>query len=142
MNAKAIAQLRADSLSATLSAARQRRVRRHGVAVLGGVAALIAIAIAVLPMRKPTRTFISNSTGATAEIEMALPKAESRVLIRTSPRSVVRISTVADISHIRVTTAAEMSVERIDRTDLRAWFPEQGIAFIGEETGPPRFVVF
>lgn len=142
MNVNDIAQLRADSLAATLSAARHRRVRRHGVVVLGGAAALVAMSIALLPMREATRTFTGVSRPAPGQFEVSPPQAESSRLIRTSASSVVRITSISDISHIRVNTAPAMSVERIDSSDLRACFPEKGIAFIGKEAGPPGFVVF
>ena len=140
MNAKAIAQLRAESLAATLCAARQRRVRRRVVTVLGGAAGFIVMIIALFPMRDLKRMFTASSRPAPGKFEIT--QVESGSWIRTDPRSVVRISTVSNMSHIRVSTAPAMKVERIDRDDLRAWFPEKGIAFIQQEAGPAGFVVF
>jgi hypothetical protein len=142
MNAEIITALRAESLAATLQAARRRRVRRRAVAMTGGMLGLCAIALAFLPLRERPRTFSSISGPALSAAAAPSPKRESSALIHTHPRSVVRIATTRKISDFRVTTLPSAAVERIGRDDLRAWFPERGIAFIQTEGGPPAFLIF
>ncbi len=130
MNPDALALLRADSLAATLTAARARRVRRRTSAVVLTTLALGAVIFFVLPRHPPGPAFIATA-------RPAAPVASSSV-----PPAFARISTRESSPLVRFSTAPSSRVERIDTAGLSRCFPDKGIAVIQPEGEPAKVVFF
>ena len=136
MNPETIALLRAESLAATLTAARSRRVRRR-VGRIAFAAIVLAIAtLSLLPRRPPAPTFIAAAPSIVAPVV-----AHDIHIIRTPSVAVARIAPSAR-TLVRFSTEPARRVERIDNADLARAFPDQGIAIIRPQGEPARAVFF
>jgi len=141
MNDKAIADLRADSLGGVLAAARRRRMRRRAIVILGSGAALAVIYILLVRARSPEPRSIQVSAMNVAPAQEIHSHPEPPYIVRTTARSLVRISTTSKAS-VRLKTSRTADVRRIDTPSLADFFPGKGIAVIHGDSEPPRAVFF
>ncbi len=136
MNPDTITRLRAESLAATLSAARDRRVRQRTGAFALTVIAIGVIIFSVLPRRTPEPGFIARSQPAAIP---ALPQTVN--VVHTESGALARITTQETATLVRVSTVPANRVERIDNAGLAGCFPDKGIAVI-QVAGEAAKVVF
>ena len=117
-----IAQLRADSLAATRSAARGRRVRRRVRRIALATIVLAAAAFSFLPSRAPAP---ARRAAAPSVVVPVVPPvvAEDRHIIRTSSHTAIRIAPGAG-RLVRVRTEPGRQVERIVSVHLNRPQPE------------------
>ena len=137
MNPDTIARLRTDSLAATLTAARSRRVRRRtGVLALTALAVLI-VPLSIAPWRAPKPGYISMSRPTSP---LVIPRDVH--IIHTSPIAVPRIAVRQPGSLVRFSTEPASRVERIDNAGLVRCFPDHGVAVIRPEGELAKVVIF
>ena len=130
MNPNTIVSLRAQSLNATLNAARSRRIHRRITPIVISIAALMIVGFSLLFFHNFTLVFI----------EAEAPR--SLQVIHTIPDSVTRITTREMSAPIRFNTDAIARVERIDNEGLFRCFPGKGIAIIHREGELPQVLFF
>lgn len=136
MNTDTAARLRAESLAATLSAARGRRVRRR-VGRIALAAIVLAVAtLSLLPRRPPAPAFIAVAPSVVAPVV-----AHDSHIVRTPSVAVARIDSRAR-TLVRFSTEPAHRVERIDTADLTRAFPDRGIAVIHLQGEPAKIVFF
>ena len=139
MNDNDIADLRTVSLDGLLIAARRRRKHRRTMAVCGVAVALATLAI-VLDLarhRDHKSTMPQVAVAPTPHVDPKLP-----YIVRTTSGSLVRFSSTAKASSVRVKTSSTAGVPRIDTSTLADFFPGRGIAVIHHDAEPARAVFF
>jgi hypothetical protein len=137
MNPDTIALLRAESLAATLTAARDRRFRRRAGIIAFTAIALAVVTLSILPRRTP-----APAPMAAAQPVAAPVVARSILVIHTAPGAVAKITTRKTATPVRFSTDPASRVERIDNAGLARCFPDKGIAVIQSEGGLAKVVVF
>jgi hypothetical protein len=136
MNPDLIARLRTESLAATLTAARSRRLRRRTGAAAFAVFVAAVVAFSIFPRHHPPSVAIAVTKPAAAPVP--LPDAH---IIRTALAPVARISP-RETSLVRFSTDPASRVERIDNAGLASCFPDKGIAVIQPEGELAQVVFF
>ena len=130
MTPDTIARLRAESLAATLTAARGRRRRHTGLVALS-VMAVAAVAVFHLPRRAPAPAFAASA-----------PAPRPVQVIHTAPGTLTKITTRETTRAVRFSTDRDRHVERLDMEGLARCFPDKGLAVIRAEGELAKVVIF
>jgi len=139
MTPETIARLRAESLSATLTATRHRRFRRRAVPVLITILAGGITSALLLPVRHTPAPVVM-----TASVAPPIPAVQHNFeIIHSAPGLVSRVTTrESSATLVRFSTDSTGRVPRIDAEGLSSYFPDRGTAIIKRQGEVARFVVF